>query len=606
VAAYSSGVPNTAARQAIAAALLSYCNFMDSSNRMDFARLEQIFLERLRQLKMTRFTSTLRALLVDEYQDTNPLQESIYFELIRQTQASLTVVGDDDQSLYRFRGATVELFRDFRARFTSLVPGLPHPHLEYLVDNYRSTPEIVSFFNDFVRSDPGFAAARVQPLKPLIKAQLSSNDMPILGMFRPDVNTLSTDLSAFLVDVFRGNGRQVNVKGQLVQIVADPQGGNFGDAVILGHTVNEFGARWGTNPPRERLPKLMRDRLAAAGVSIFNPRGRELRDIPAVQELLGIVLDCIDAPDSLNPDGVQQTLLSSPPAPATPKLRSEARLYLQAWRVAARAFVATNPQPNIPHTLADFIKAWQLRTTQTGESWPEEWPLLELSFKILSWIPFLRDDPEGQIYLEAITRCIAQAATYSSYRSHIIGGNSVHAVKSVQRAILDLFAPLAEGQVDVDEEIMPHVPRERLPFMTIHQAKGLEYPLVIVDVSSDYTKDAPKNRFRRFPEQPSNVHCMEDDLSPYCSIGPLRLVRNSLARTFDDLIRLYYVAFSRPQSALMLVGLDCCLRYNTSIKHVALGWSANQSWAWRSPVQGTGKKGNKMPPMANQIPLVLV
>jgi DNA helicase-2/ATP-dependent DNA helicase PcrA len=573
---------------------------------MDFARLEEIFLEKLRASGIPRFTSSIRALLVDEYQDTNPLQEAIYFKIVGIATASLTVVGDDDQSLYRFRGATVELFRDFRNRFNSELPTMSQPVLRYLIDNYRSTPEIVAFFNNFVGNDPAFAQARVQPLKPLILAQLGSNGIPVLGMFRSDVQTLARDLSQFLNDVFRGNGRTLQVSGSPATIIADPNGGDFGDAVILGHTVNEYGARWMNNPPKERLPKLLRDEFAAMGVAIFNPRGRQLRDIPVVQQLLGVMLECIDPPTLTASNGRIQEQMATPPAPARPSLRSEARIYLQEWRLAARQLIASNPLPRQNHTLQDFVRAWQTRRTQTGEPWPDEWPVLELCFKLLSWFPLLRDDPEGQVYLEAVTRCIAQAATYSSYRSHIINGHPIHADGSIRRAIGDIFAPMAEGAIDVEEDIMPSVPRSRLTFMTIHQAKGLEYPLVIVDVASDYTKDAPANRFRRFPEKASSIQMLEDDLAPYCNVGPLRTARPALARSFDDLIRLYYVAYSRPQSALMLVGLDTCLRYKATIKHLALGWRADQTWSWRSPVAATGRRGQRFPPMANNIPLTLV
>lgn len=597
ITAYASGVPHTLGRAAVVAGANAYRAFMDNSNRMDFARLEEIFLERLSTGRLPRFVAGVRALLVDEYQDTNPLQESIYFEVVRQTGASFTVVGDDDQSLYRFRGATVELYRDFVARFRTLVPGLAAPLLLYLIQNYRSSPEIVGFFNSFIRNDPDFALARVQPLKPLIVPQLPSQGLPVLGMFRPDCQTLATDLSAFLVDIFRGAGRDVAVGSNTVRITRHQNGGDFGDAVVLSHTVNEYGSRFGDATPRARLPQLMRDELARHNVGVFNPRGRALRDIPVVQQLLGTVLDCIDPPTAAAPDGLHQAGLSSPPSV---KLRGETQFYLRLWRQASRAFVATDPHPAIPHTLQQFVRAWQTRTSQTPEPWPREWPLLELCFKVISWIPMLRDDPEGQVYLEAMTRCVAQAATYSPYRSSIIHGQPPHDDNSVRRAILDMFAPLAESSVDVDEEIMPHVPRGRLPFMTIHQAKGLEYPLVIVDVASDYSTNSPKNRFRRFPEQPSNVHHLEDDLAPFCDIGPLRTTRPALARTFDDLIRLYYVAFSRPQSALVLVGLDRCLRYGTSIRHVGTGWRSDGTWAWRMDVRG------RVPAMANNIPLTLI
>jgi DNA helicase-2/ATP-dependent DNA helicase PcrA len=202
--------------------------------------------------------------------------------------------------------------------------------------------------------------------------------------------------------------------------------------------------------------------------------------------------------------------------------------------------------------------------------------------------------------LEAVSRAIAQAATFSPYRSNIIRGQPPHDDNSVKYAIRDILAPIAESSVDVDEEIMPHVPRSRFPIMTIHQAKGLEFPLVIVDVASDYTRNHPLNRFRRFPESPSSVQNVEDDLAPFCQIGPLRQTRTGLQRSFDDLIRLYYVAYSRPECVLMLVGVDPCLRYQSTIRHVATGWRSDGTWSWRTPVAGPA------PALVNNHPLLLI
>ena len=122
---YSAASPNTNARNCLSNAAQAYWNALNNDNRLDFAILEQTFLDRLVQGRLSRFCENIEAVLVDEYQDTNPLQEQIYFELIRQTRGAFAVVGDDDQSLYRFRGATIELFRDFQARFQSMMPSLP-------------------------------------------------------------------------------------------------------------------------------------------------------------------------------------------------------------------------------------------------------------------------------------------------------------------------------------------------------------------------------------------------------------------------------------------------------------------------------------------------
>lgn len=585
---YQTAAPHTQARQRMVACANTYRQFMAEGYRMDFALLEETFLQRLQHGRLQRFTSNLLALLVDEYQDTNPLQERIYFSVLQQTGASFTIVGDDDQSLYRFRGATVELFRDFQQRFVQQLPQQPQPQLQYLVTNYRSTPPIVSFFNTFIQVDPGFQSARVQPPKPQIVAQLPANGVPVLGMFRPSADALADDLTSFLWDVFRGSGRTVNVGGQPVTINRDLSGGDFGDAVLLSHTVNEFAVQFGANPPRERLPRLLRTRLAARGVRVFNPRGRLLRDIPVVQHFLGTILNCIDA------NGASQGTMTS-------VLRAEVIRYLNVWRQRAAAFAATNPPPSSPHTLSAFVQAWQNRTVQGANmQWPSEWPLLELGFKLMSWISMLQDDPEGQVYLEAMSRCIAQAATFSPYRSTIIRGRPPHDDNSVKAAIRDILAPIGESSVDVDEEIMPHIPRDRFPIMTVHQAKGLEFPLVIVDVASDYTRNHPRNRFRRFPDNPSSVQNIEDDFAPFCEIGPLRLTRTGLQRSFDDLIRLYYVAYSRPQYVLMLVGVDPCLRYQTTIRHVATGWASNGTWSWITLV------GNPAPALVNNHPLLLL
>jgi superfamily I DNA/RNA helicase len=85
--------------------------------------------------------------IIDEYQDTNTVQELIFFHLAARSK-NICVVGDDDQALYRFRGATVENFVEFpqrcRDRFGVLPRILP------LVTNYRSRKQIVDFYTKFM------------------------------------------------------------------------------------------------------------------------------------------------------------------------------------------------------------------------------------------------------------------------------------------------------------------------------------------------------------------------------------------------------------------------------------------------------------------------
>lgn len=85
--------------------------------------------------------------LIDEFQDTNLVQDRI-FRLLSGKFENLMVVGDEDQSIYGFRGARVELFRNFASRWTG-----KKPVTEYLLEgNYRSGRRIVEHFNAFKES----------------------------------------------------------------------------------------------------------------------------------------------------------------------------------------------------------------------------------------------------------------------------------------------------------------------------------------------------------------------------------------------------------------------------------------------------------------------
>lgn len=582
---YRSSDPDADAKKLLATAHGSYQELLSSRSQMDFALLEQEFLARLRQGLIDEVVTTWRALLVDEYQDTNPLQESIYFEIIRRSHASLSVVGDDDQSLYRFRGATVELFTQFVSRLSSST-GLSAV-TGYLTRNYRSTPEIVRFFNRFLDSDPAFADARIHPPKPDIDPERASEGIPVLGMFRQDADVLAHDLAKFLQNVFRNGGAHIDLgDGKSVSLSGAEPGGDMGDAVFLSHSVQEYGRPYMGNPPAEKLPLKLRRQLEALGIGVFNPRGQALADQANVRTLLGLVLECLDRSSAEHPDGVLA---------AATLVANTTRDKFREWRQAAAVFIAENPSPG---GLLEFVEAWKTRTSQTGEAWPDDWPLLELCFKLITWIPDFNADPEHQVWLEAISRAIAQARLFSPYGG-TIRNRPPHDDRSRGSIIRDVLRPIADGLLDLDEELVPSVPRDRLCLMTIHQAKGLEFPLVIVDVSSGFSRNHPKNAAFRYPTCPSNVTRLEDDLADYTDVGPARITRPAIDRTFDDLVRLYYVAYSRPQTALLLVGLEKSIVTASTVRTVATGWRRDGTWSWH-----TNRRPN--PTFASDLPLVLL
>jgi DNA helicase-2/ATP-dependent DNA helicase PcrA len=311
-------------------------------------------------------------------------------------------------------------------------------------------------------------------------------------------------------------------------------------------------------------------------IMIFNPRGQSLKNIEDVQLLCGLILRCID------PDGSVQNEMQ--------KLSHDGVTTLNNWRETADRYIKTNPSPNKePHSLRRFVDAWRTRTKVEGGAWDrhrEDVPLVELVYKLVTWIPCMQDDKEGLVYLEAITRTFSQAALFCDFESHIIFDVDHPDLEqaSKREAIRKIMMPLALGVIDINEDLLETMPTDRLNIMSIHQAKGLQFPLVIVDVGSEFDTEHPSQRFKRFPEKSDKTCTMEDCLREYSSLG--KPERNAIDRSFDDLIRKAFVAYSRPQDVLLLVGLRSVsngYRISSGIKYipnVATGWDRKREWIW--------------------------
>lgn len=116
---------------------------------LDFSLMQRLVVDALRNCGQGILDSVrqLQHLLVDEYQDINPIQESL-IGLLQQNCQSLFVVGDDDQSIYGWRGADVTRIQTFTDRF-------PVAITHTLARNYRSTPLIVSNADAFAHAELG-------------------------------------------------------------------------------------------------------------------------------------------------------------------------------------------------------------------------------------------------------------------------------------------------------------------------------------------------------------------------------------------------------------------------------------------------------------------
>lgn len=122
---------------------------LDRDRFIDFALMIRRVVDALirRDPAVERVASTVSHLLVDEYQDVNAVQERLIYQL-RSRGANLFVAGDDDQSIFAFRGCDVSYILDFDTRY----PGCSRHNL---IHNFRSTKAIVATADAFASAELG-------------------------------------------------------------------------------------------------------------------------------------------------------------------------------------------------------------------------------------------------------------------------------------------------------------------------------------------------------------------------------------------------------------------------------------------------------------------
>jgi DNA helicase II / ATP-dependent DNA helicase PcrA len=145
-----------AQQRELAGAYEAYQRLMRAGDRLDFGDQVWLALRLLREHPsvLAEERSRYRYILVDEFQDTNHAQFELVKLLACPPRANVTVVGDDDQSIYRFRGAALSNILGFREAY-------PRARRVVLVDNFRSRQGILDSAHRLIRhNDPDRLEAR--------------------------------------------------------------------------------------------------------------------------------------------------------------------------------------------------------------------------------------------------------------------------------------------------------------------------------------------------------------------------------------------------------------------------------------------------------------
>ncbi|WP_456107780.1 ATP-dependent helicase [Ruminococcus sp.] len=136
-------------KQTVARLYAAYQRHLQESNALDFDDIIYLTVELFRRFpeELAKYQYRFPYVLVDEYQDTNHAQYQL-ISLLTHASGNLCVVGDDDQSIYRFRGATIENILGFEEEF-------PDCTVIRLEQNYRSTQNILDAANSVIANNTG-------------------------------------------------------------------------------------------------------------------------------------------------------------------------------------------------------------------------------------------------------------------------------------------------------------------------------------------------------------------------------------------------------------------------------------------------------------------
>lgn len=127
----------------------TYKKLLLKNKLFDFATIQSSLLYELINCNINDLISNdYKYFLIDEYQDVNNIQNEIFLKLSKPNY-NLTLVGDDDQSIYGFRGANVEHIKNIDLFFKEQNINV---HIQFLSTNYRSTDSIVNFSNQLIRN----------------------------------------------------------------------------------------------------------------------------------------------------------------------------------------------------------------------------------------------------------------------------------------------------------------------------------------------------------------------------------------------------------------------------------------------------------------------
>lgn len=536
-----------------------YKQRLEVTNSVDFSLLQQRAYNQL--LKSDHVIYEFDHIIIDEFQDTNRIQEQLFFWLAN-GHKNLCIVGDDDQALYRFRGATVENFVQFPER-SELNLRIPPKKIKLNI-NYRSKKHIVKTYTSFIekidwKREDGKGYYRLHEKN--IQSYQQDNDLSVISTTPGDSESVSKELAqfarklidekkvddpnqiAFLFPALKNNVHVKRLKKALEEEginVYAPRAGRFLEVeeakAMFGVLTLVFG-----KPERQDFSGVYKDYHdwldVAEGIAkeLMQQNDRLERFIQVkTQELSRCKEDYIRLLKTINDNGwtLNDTYI---PKKHKRALSSTSLLSQQALRGlgSERLDKIINQRINQgnPFTLQYILN----RATSV------DWNILDLFYRICGFPYFnnmfrIAEDGTDEGPITNLSMISEYLSRYMEQSSSVVTGSKLLESRFSNdffgRYVYGLFRV---GESEVENEETPF-PKGRIPFLTIHQSKGLEFPYVVLGTPGKRNWGVPR---------------VEEIVRPLLETDNEPLERMN---EFDTM-RLFYVALSRAEKGLIITHL---------------------------------------------------
>ena len=433
-----------------AAVYAEYQNRLSVSNAVDFDDLIMLTVKLLRQNPQVSayYKRKFRYILVDEYQDTNHAQYVLIRELAgvddvdvddystdsavspvspdstQLPQSSITVVGDSDQSIYAFRGADIRNIQDFEQDF-------PNATTIMLEQNYRSTQTILDAANAVISNNTN--------RKPKKLWTSLGKGSPIVG---------------YVADNAQGEASWV---AQEIARLAGEDGVNYSDIAIMYRANSQS--------------RSLEDALIKSGLPYQLVGGTKFYERREVKDALAYLQSIANPDDDVN----MRRILNVPKRGLGARAESQITSYakensISFWSalsqidkiaeqigISSRTFNALKSFRDLMTSLIDFMKANDSKPSKVVENVLNESGLLQ----------DLREskDPQDEFRVDNLSQLQSVASEYEQ--------------NTPDASVADFLETTA---LVADSDQLPNQGENtgKVTLMTLHTAKGLEYPVVFL------------------------------------------------------------------------------------------------------------------------------